>query len=105
MDVQSCLIKLGYKAVVWGNSYEGIKPHELETRPIPTLTELNEVWPQFEAERIATEKIEKETIEIEFLIQSKIRELAIVALIIDKKLTIEGKLISKVENIIKEEIL
>jgi hypothetical protein len=66
MDIQSCLIKLGYKAVVWGSSYEGIKPHELETRPIPSLAELEAVWPQIqtemEAEKVSAEakaKLEK----------------------------------------------
>lgn len=50
MDIQLCLIKLGYKAVVWGNAYDGIRPHELETRPIPTLKELEAVWPDVQAE-------------------------------------------------------
>lgn len=50
MDISKCLTKLGYKAVVWSNSYEGIKPHELETRPIPTLAELEAVWPEVQAE-------------------------------------------------------
>ena len=50
MDIQSCLIKLGYKAVVLGDSYEGIKPHELETRPIPSLEELEAVWPDVQME-------------------------------------------------------
>jgi len=50
MDIQSCLIKLGYSAVVWSNSYDGIKPHELETKPIPTLSELEAVWPEVETE-------------------------------------------------------
>jgi hypothetical protein len=63
MDIQSCLIKLGYKAVVWNNSYEGIKPHELETRPIPSLADLEAVWPQIEAERIAAEQAEAARIE------------------------------------------
>ena len=50
MDIQGCLKKLGYKAVVWGNAYDGIRPHELEIRPIPTLKELEAVWPGVQAE-------------------------------------------------------
>ena len=50
MDIQLCLIKLGYKAVVWGNAYDGIRPHELETRPIPSREELEAVWPDIKAE-------------------------------------------------------
>lgn len=50
MDIFACIVKLGYKATVRGNSYEGIKPHELETRPIPTLKELEAVWPDVQAE-------------------------------------------------------
>lgn len=51
MDIQSCLEKIGYKAVVWGNDYEGIKPHELETKPIPSLAELEAIWPEVQAEQ------------------------------------------------------
>ena len=58
MNIQECLIKLGYKAVVWGNAYEGIKPHELETRPTPTLSELEAVWPTVEAEQQAVKNAE-----------------------------------------------
>ena len=58
MIIQDCLIKIGYKSTVWDNKYEGIKPHELETRPIPSLAELEAVWPQIEAERIAAEQAE-----------------------------------------------
>ena len=50
MDIFACIVKLGYKATVRGNSYEGIKPHELEKRPIPTLKELEAVWPEVQAE-------------------------------------------------------
>jgi hypothetical protein len=92
MDIQSCLIRLGYKTVVWGNSYEGIKPHELENRPIPSLAELEAVWPIIEAERIAAEKTEKEEAEKESLIQAKMREQAITALKVEGKLTLDGKI-------------
>ena len=50
MDIARCLQKLGYQAVVWNNSYDGIKPHELKTRPVPTLKELEAVWPDVKAE-------------------------------------------------------
>lgn len=56
MNIQACLVKLGYKAVVWDNSYEGIRPHELETRPIPTMEELEVVWPEVQIE-LTTEEI------------------------------------------------
>ena len=59
MDIHACLIKLGYKAVVWDNSYAGIKPNELETRPIPALAELEAIWPQVEAAKEA-EKVSAE---------------------------------------------
>ena len=52
MDIFMCMRKIypDWQGVVWGNSYEGIKPHELETRPIPTMEELESVWPEVEAE-------------------------------------------------------
>lgn len=77
MDIQSCLVKLGYKAVVWGNSYEGIKPHELETKSIPALAELEAVWPQIEAERIAAEQmaaVKQSLVEIDIASIRSIRE-------------------------------
>jgi len=51
-------VKLGYSAVVQDNCYEGIKPHELETRPIPSLEELEAVWPEVQAE-IALEEAKR----------------------------------------------
>jgi hypothetical protein len=47
VDILRCLQKLqpGWCGAVFDNSYEGIQPHELETRPIPTLKELEAVWP------------------------------------------------------------
>ena len=95
MDIQSCLIKLGYKAVVWSNSYEGIKPLELETRPIPALAELEAVWPEIEADRMAAEEAAKIEAETESLIQAKIREQAISALKVEGKLTFDGKMVIK----------
>jgi hypothetical protein len=61
MNIYRCLVKIcpGWCGSVWDNKYEGIKPHELETRPIPTLKELEAVWPQVQAEMEA-EKINAE---------------------------------------------
>jgi len=52
MDIMKCLIRLlpGWQGAVWGNSYDGIKPHELETRPIPKYEELVEIWPVIQKE-------------------------------------------------------
>ena len=51
MDIIKCIQKIypDWRGVVWSNSHEGIKPHELETRPIPTLKELEAVWPGVQA--------------------------------------------------------
>ena len=58
MNIFRCVQKIypGWQGVVWGNSYEGIKPHELETRPIPTLEELEKAWASMQDE-IALEEI------------------------------------------------
>lgn len=58
MDIFACIQKIipDWKGVVWGSSYEGIKPHELETRPIPTLAELEAVWPEVQAEMLTEKK-------------------------------------------------
>jgi hypothetical protein len=47
MNIIRCIQKIipGWTGAVWDNSYEGIKPNETETRPIPTLAELEAVWP------------------------------------------------------------
>jgi hypothetical protein len=52
MNILKCLLKIypDWSGAVWDNSYEGIKPNELETRPTPTLAELEAVWPEVEAE-------------------------------------------------------
>ena len=52
MKILDCLQKIhpNWKGAVWGNSYEGIKPHALETRPIPSREELEAVWPDIKAE-------------------------------------------------------
>lgn len=54
MDIIKCLQKLlpNWRGVVWGNSYEGIKPDISETRPTPTPAELAAVWPEIEAEEL-----------------------------------------------------
>lgn len=65
MDIQACLIKLGYKAVVWNNSYDGIVPHKLETRSVPSLKDLESVWPgvQAEMEKNETNAVAKKNLE------------------------------------------
>jgi len=65
MDIFRCIKKLypDWQGVVWGNSYEGIKPHELETRSIPTLEELESVWSEVEAELNIEEIQRKRTAE------------------------------------------
>jgi hypothetical protein len=58
MNILACILKLcpDWKGVIWGNSYDGIKPHELETRPIPALEELEAVWPEVQAEMLTEQK-------------------------------------------------
>jgi hypothetical protein len=98
MDILACIIKLlpNWNGVVWGNSYEGVNPDVSETRPIPSLAELEAVWPIIEAERIAAEETAKEEAEKETLIQAKIREQAITALKVEGKLDKDG-LIARVK--------
>jgi hypothetical protein len=99
MNIMEGLQKIhrGWQGIVWGNSYEGIKPHELETRPIPSLAELEAAWPQIEAERIAKEDDAKAEAEKESLIQAKMREVATVSLKAEGKLTVDGKLVAMSE--------
>ncbi len=54
MDYLKAINKLlpNWNGAVWGNSYEGIKPDVSETRPTPTLAELEAVWPEIEAEEL-----------------------------------------------------
>lgn len=61
MDIVKCLKRLqpNWKGVVWENSYEGIKPNETEIRPIPTLKELEAVWPIVQQEELARVSIAK----------------------------------------------
>jgi len=61
MDITKCILRIypGWKGVVWENDYSKIQPHELETRPIPSLAELEAVWSQIEAEQIAAEATEE----------------------------------------------
>jgi hypothetical protein len=65
MNIIMCIKKIypDWSGAVWDNSYAGIKPNELETRPTPSLAELEAVWPQIEAERIAAEQAEAARIE------------------------------------------
>jgi hypothetical protein len=58
MDYFKAINKLlpNWCGAVWNNSYEGIKPDVSETRPTPTLAELEAVWPEVEAELILEKK-------------------------------------------------
>ena len=58
MNIFECIKKIypDWSGIGWGTAYEGIKPHELETRPIPTLAELKAVWPEVQAEIITERK-------------------------------------------------
>jgi hypothetical protein len=90
MNIIDCILKIypDWKGVVWENDYNRIKPHELETRPIPTMKDLEAVWvlvQQDEAEKV------KEA-DAEVLIQAKARELAISELKAEGKLTFDGKI-------------
>jgi len=53
MKIILCLRKLQpqWRGLVRNNLYEGIEPHELEIRPIPSFAELESVWPEVEAEQ------------------------------------------------------
>jgi hypothetical protein len=88
IDYTACLQKLqpNWQGSVWGNTYEGIRPHETESRLIPTKTELDDVWVVIEAEH-ATELAKAAAVqEREGLIQKKMRDLAEAALITEGKL-------------------
>lgn len=52
MEIIACLTKAcpGWKGAVRGNAYDGIMPDKTETRPTPTLAELEAVWPEVKAE-------------------------------------------------------
>jgi len=58
MDILACVLKLlpGWNGTVRNNSYAGIKPDAQETRPTPTLAELEAVWPEVQAEIITAQK-------------------------------------------------
>lgn len=58
MNIMDCIQKLqpGWRGIVIDNDYNKIKPNELETRPTPSLAELEGVWPIIEAERVAAEQ-------------------------------------------------
>ena len=79
MDIMKCLIRLlpGWQGAVWSNSYDGIKPHELETRPIPKYEELVEIWPVIqkeEADAAHNEAIKASLAEIDLKSIRSIRE-------------------------------
>lgn len=77
MDYLKAINKMlsNWNGAVWGNLYEGIKPDVSETRPIPSLAELEAVWPQIEAERIAAEHNNKIIAELAVLDLKSIRAL------------------------------
>lgn len=52
MDILKCILKIypDWRGVVRENDYEKIQPHKLEDRPIPSLIELQAVWPQVQEE-------------------------------------------------------
>jgi hypothetical protein len=55
VDIIRCIVELipGWKGMVKNNSYNGIMPNKLETRPLPTLEDLTNVWPIIEAREAA----------------------------------------------------
>ncbi len=52
MDLINCIRRIypDWRGTVRDDEYNGIIPHELETRPIPSLAELEAVWPIIEKE-------------------------------------------------------
>lgn len=52
MDIHACIKKIypDWNGVVWENKHEGIVPDDSEHRPIPTMEELQTVWPQVQAD-------------------------------------------------------
>jgi hypothetical protein len=55
MDVLKCIVEIlpGWKGKVEENSYEKITPNATETRPLPTLSELETAWSAIEAREAA----------------------------------------------------
>lgn len=94
MEIVRCILKIypDWRGVVWENDYKGIKPHVLEKRPIPTMKELEAVWPEVQAE------MEREGLaaEAETMIQEKMRTLAVSALVKEGKLTADGKIAKEI---------
>lgn len=88
MDIIESIMKIypDWKGMVWENDYERIVPHVLEKRPIPTLKEIEAAWKEVLADR----EVEAETAEAETMIQAKIREQAVTALVSEGKLSVEG---------------
>ena len=64
MDISACLTKLGYQALVWDNKYEGIRLHELEEKPMPTLEELEKVWLEIQPDIEIEKKIQAKMVEL-----------------------------------------
>jgi len=79
MNILSCILKIypDWQGAVWDNKYDGIKPNETEPRPIPTLQELEAVWPQVQAETEAqrnNEAVKATLVEIDFKSIRSLRE-------------------------------
>jgi len=88
IDYIVCLQKLqpNWQGSVWGDTYEGIRPHESESRTIPAKTELDAVWVVIEAEHAAELAKATAAQEREDLIQKKMHDLAEATLITEGKL-------------------
>jgi len=58
MNIFACILKIypDWVGSVRNNSFDGIMPATTETRPIPTLKELEAVWPAVQAEIEAQKK-------------------------------------------------
>ncbi|MBF0234270.1 MAG: hypothetical protein HQK65_14720 [Desulfamplus sp.] len=53
MDILACIMRIlpDWRGAAWANSYEGIMPDSSETRPIPTMAEIEAAWVEIAAER------------------------------------------------------
>ena len=58
MKILDCILKIypDWMGSVANDSYDEIRPHESETRPTPTLQELEAVWPEVQAEILTEQK-------------------------------------------------
>lgn len=90
MDVIESILKIypDWRGMVWENDYKRIVPHVHEKRPIPTVKELEAAWKNVLADREAAAA----DAHADTMIQTKIRELAVKALVTEGKLTADGKI-------------